>query len=59
MGDHFIANSNADEWHALMGRYGIAWLNLYMDGDQRYRQFIEGSAKRADDAQFSRFILGE
>lgn len=57
-GDHFIANNSADEQHALMGRYGIAWLKLYMDGDERYRQFIEGSARQADDALFSRYTLG-
>ena len=58
-GDHFIANNSADQWHALMGRYGIAWLKLYMDGDERYRQFIDGPARQADDAQFSRYTLGE
>lgn len=58
-GDHFIANNSANEWHPLMGRYGIAWLKLYMDGDERYRQFIEGPARQADDALFSRYILGD
>lgn len=42
-----------------MGRYGIAWLKLYMDGDERYRQFVEGTARQTDDALFSRYTLGE
>lgn len=58
-GDHFIANSSADERHALMGRYGIAWLKLYMDGDERYRQFIDGAARQEDDVLFSRYTLGK
>jgi len=42
-----------------MGRYGIAWLKLYMDGDERYRQIVEGSALQADDALLSRDTLCE
>lgn len=55
-GDHFLANSGQHRDHATIGRYGIAWLKLYVDGDERYRQFLYGDATMADDAMFSRFI---
>jgi len=55
-GDHFLANSGRNRDHALIGRYGIAWLKLYLDGDERYRDFIYGEAARADRVKFSRYI---
>ena len=55
-GDHFIANSGSDKDHATLGRYGIAWLKLYLDGDERYRDFIYGETAKADLPGFSRYI---
>jgi len=55
-GDHFMANSGSDKDHATIGRYGIAWLKLYLDGDERYRDFIYGEAAQADRGKFSRYI---
>jgi dienelactone hydrolase len=55
-GDHFIANSGEHRDHALLGRYGIAWLKLYLDGDERYRDVIYGEGARADRGQFSRYV---
>jgi len=40
-GNHFIANSHQPD-NAMLGRYAIAWLKLYLDGDERYREFIYG-----------------
>ncbi len=55
-GDHFIANSGQNRDKATMGRYGIAWLKLYLDEDQRYRDFIYGEAAKNDAAKFSRYV---
>jgi dienelactone hydrolase len=55
-GDHFLANSGEHRDHALIGRYGIAWLKLYLDGDERYRDVIYGEGARADRGQFSRYV---
>lgn len=56
-GDHFIANNRALELHPLMSRYAIAWLKLYMDGDERYRPFIAGPLSAEDNAALSRYEL--
>jgi hypothetical protein len=55
-GDHFIANTGTP-YAAIVGRYGISWLKLYVDGDERYREFIYGAPHDADVAAgaFSRF----
>ena len=55
-GDHYIANSGRNKDHATIGRYGIAWLKLYLDGDQRYSDFIYGEAAQLDRGKFSRYI---
>lgn len=55
-GSHFIADSNRGEDLATIGRYGIAWLKLYLDGDERYRGFIYGDEAAADGEKFSRYI---
>lgn len=54
-GDHFIANSGESD-NAMLGRYAIAWLKLYLDGDERYRQFIYGESQKVDTARLSRYI---
>lgn len=57
--DHFIANSTATTMHSVIGRYGIAWLKLHMDGDERYRRFFTDSAQQPDSASLSRYEFGE
>lgn len=54
-GDHFIANSGAAD-NAMLGRYAIAWLKLYLDGDERYREFIYGESQKVDAGRLSRYI---
>lgn len=56
-GDHFVANNVAEQWHPLVGRYAIAWLKLYMDGDLRYADFIYGDIPRQDAHHLSRFFV--
>jgi dienelactone hydrolase len=57
-GDHFIADSTRGTDLATIGRYGIAWLKLYVDGDERYRPFIYGDYQRGDSDKFSRYVIG-
>ena len=54
-GDHFIADSNRGTDLATIGRYGIAWLKLYLDDDERYRDFIYGP-RAYDEGKFSRYV---
>ena len=54
-GNHFLANSNGPDL-GTVSRYGIAWLKLYLDGDERYREFIFGDSQKIDAAKFSRYI---
>ncbi len=56
-GDHFVANNSAEALHGLIGSYAIAWLKLYMDGDERYRDFIYGDARSRNVAAFSRYEM--
>lgn len=58
-GDHFVANNSASSLHSLMGRYGIAWLKLHMDGDERYRRFFTDAARQPDAASLSRYEFEE
>ena len=54
-GSHYIADTSRGEDLATIGRYGIAWLTLYLDGDERYRGFIYGDQAAADSEKFSRY----
>ena len=62
-GNHFIANSTVEnerlnpnvDVHDLVGRFGLAWLKLYVDGDEAYRPFLFGDLPEADLARVSKF----
>jgi triacylglycerol lipase len=43
------------EQRQIISRYVISWLKLYVDGDERYRQFIYGELPRGDASLFSKF----
>ncbi len=55
-GGHSIADSNRGTDLTTIGRYGIAWLKLYLDRDERYRGFIYGEQHELDLEKFSRYI---
>ena len=55
-GGHSIADSNRGTDLTTIGRYGIAWLKLYLNGDERYRGFIYGEQHELDLEKFSRYI---
>jgi dienelactone hydrolase len=58
-GDHFIADTTRGQDLATIGRYGLAWLKLYLDGDESYRRFLYGPDRRVDDGKFSRYVMEE
>jgi dienelactone hydrolase len=57
-GNHYIADTERGPDLAMVGRYGIAWLKLYMDGDERYRDFIYGE-RTSDAGVFSRYVTAQ
>jgi alpha-beta hydrolase superfamily lysophospholipase len=54
--DHFLADTERGKDLATVGRYALAWLKLYMDGDESYRDLIYGARPSEDDGKFSRFV---
>jgi hypothetical protein len=38
--DHFLAN-NPNSTSGTVGRYGLAWLKVFLEGDERYRKFLQ------------------
>jgi predicted dienelactone hydrolase len=55
-GDHFIADTNRGTDLATVGRYALAWLRLYVDEDERYRDFLYGERSPEDTAKLSRYV---
>jgi dienelactone hydrolase len=55
-GDHYIADTTRGTDLGTMGRYALAWLRLYVDGDERYRDFLFGERSPEDAAKFSRYV---
>ena len=61
-GNHFIANSVTDneglapniDVHDLLGAMGVAWLKLFVDGDEAYRDIVFGELPAADQQRISR-----
>jgi alpha-beta hydrolase superfamily lysophospholipase len=47
-GDHELGNDpeNAD---GEVGRYGLAWLEVFLVGNERYRQFLTETPSNASD----------
>lgn len=47
-GSHSVANdpSSAD---GEIGRYGLSWLKVFLEGDERYRQFLQETPTRQSD----------
>ena len=57
-GGHYIADPTRGTDLATIGRYGVAWLKLYLDGDEGYRGFIYGDEAETDREKFSRYATG-
>jgi len=55
-GDHFIADTDRGGDLATIGRYALAWLKLFLDGEEQYRDFLFGARPEGDVEKFSRYI---
>jgi hypothetical protein len=49
-GPHEIGNDPANA-NREIGRYGLSWLEVFLVGDERYRQFLEEPPTQASDFQ--------
>lgn len=66
-GNHFIANSRVDnarlapniDVHDLVGSMGVAWLKLFVDGDENYRSLVFGELPAGDQARISKLQVNE
>ena len=66
-GNHFIANTVVEDdglnpnidVHDLVGSMAVAWLKLFVDGDESYRQLVFGEFSATDQERFSRFDFSE
>jgi dienelactone hydrolase len=38
-GDHFVANDPVNQ-SGMIGRYGLSWLKVFLEGDERYRKIL-------------------
>jgi hypothetical protein len=47
-GPHDIANNPASA-DGEIGRYGLSWLKVFLEGDERYRQFLLETLSRQSD----------
>ncbi len=47
-GDHWTANNPAHE-SGQIGLYGLSWLKVFLEGDERYRQFFKDKPQNASD----------
>lgn len=39
-GDHWYANTPSGHWNAV-GRFGLSFLKVFLEGDERYRKFLK------------------
>ncbi len=62
-GNHFIANSETEnaglnpniDVHDLVGSMAVAWLKLFMDGDESYRELVFGEMPAEDAERLSKW----
>jgi hypothetical protein len=66
-GNHFIANSNVDneglnpniDVRDLVGGMAVAWLKLFLDGEEAYRELVFGDLAPEDADRLSRHLMSE
>ncbi len=66
-GNHFIANSMTEneglnpniDVHDLVGSMAVAWLKLFMDGEEGYRSAVFGTMPASDRERLSRWEFVE
>lgn len=55
-GDHFIADTERGRDLSTVGRYALAWLKLYLDGEEGLRPFLFGERTTGDAGKLSRYV---
>lgn len=66
-GNHFVANTDTGEdrlapnidVHDLLGSMGVAWLKLFVDGEEEYRDLVFGEMPASDRERLSRWEFEE
>lgn len=66
-GNHFIANTNTGDGrlapnidvHDLVGGMAVAWLKLFVDGDEEYRDLVFGEMPASDRERLSKWEFSE
>lgn len=66
-GNHFIANSVVEneglnpntDVHDLVGGMAVAWLKLFLDGEEEYRELVFGERAQEDADRLSRHLVSE
>jgi dienelactone hydrolase len=46
-GDHYFFNTPKNH-NGVVGRYGLSWLKVFLEGDERYKQFLVMPASKTD-----------
>lgn len=55
-GSHFIADTTRGTDLDTIGRYAVAWLKLYLDGNEEVRGLLYGPRPAGDSEKFSRYV---
>jgi len=64
-GNHFIANTGVDlftaniDVHDLVGSMAVAWLKLFVDGDESYRELVFAEMPASDRERLSKWEFSE
>ena len=66
-GNHFIANTDTGDGrlapnidvHDLVGGMAVAWLKLFVDGDEEYRELVFGEMPTGDRERLSKWEYSE
>ena len=66
-GNHFIANTDTGDGrlapnidvHDLVGGMSVAWLKLFVDGDEEYRELVFGEMPARDRERLSKLEFSE
>ena len=66
-GNHFVANTDTGEdrltpnidVHDLLGSMAVAWLKLFVDGEEEYRDLVFGELPASDRERLSRWEFEE
>jgi predicted dienelactone hydrolase len=55
-GSHYIADTTRGTDLDMIGRYAVAWLKLYLDGNEDVRGLVYGPRPPGDSDKISRYV---